>query len=157
MTSAHLLQQERAEHATGPTVDILGRQPSITTSDHILRSSLRPLRILMIASEGPPTLSGMARTIQRLQDGLRARHHQVDVVAYPGVPRASLGQIRISSLLLALPRIASRVRDYDVVHVHGAAPTISDVFLAAARSWRKDKPIVYTHHCDIDVSWGGPL
>jgi glycosyltransferase involved in cell wall biosynthesis len=152
-----VVRAERNEELPGTAKRLANGRVAREGLDNALYCAPRPLRILMIASEGPPTRSGMARTIQRLRDGLRAHGHHVDVVSYPDVGRASFGEVRLSSLLFHLPRIAQRVGGYDVIHVHGAAPTVSDVFLALARTWRTCPPTVYTHHCDIEVSWGGPL
>jgi rhamnosyl/mannosyltransferase len=105
----------------------------------------------MVASEGPPTRSGIARTIGHLYNGLLERGHQVELVAYPNVPRLVVGEVRLSGLLLQLPRLLARVNDYDIVNLHGAAPTLSDLFLLAARLRGLRSPLVYTHHCDIQV------
>ena len=114
-----------------------------------------PLRILMIASEAPPIRSGIARSIERLQDGLCSRGHIVDVIAHPEVPRFVFGEVRLSALTLALPRLHRLFGAYDVVHVHGAVPTVSDVVLLYARWQKRNRPpVVYTHHCDLAV---GPL
>jgi glycosyltransferase involved in cell wall biosynthesis len=108
----------------------------------------------MVASEGPPTRSGIARTIGRLEQGLTARGHTIDVVAFPDVPRVVIGEVRLSGLAFRLPSLLRRFGEYDIVHVHGIAPTVSDIFLAATKRV-PCPPLVYTHHCDIEV--GRPL
>lgn len=116
---------------------------------------LGPLRVLIVASEGPPTRSGIARTVEQLVLGLRSVGHHVDIVAYPQVPRLVAGEIRLSALLLHLPRLAALVGRYELINLHGIAPTCSDVFLLFARLRRERcPPLVYTHHCNIAV---GPL
>ncbi len=113
---------------------------------------MRSLRILMVSSEGPPTRSGIARTIGYLRDGLQDRGHRVDVISHPGVQRVALGEVRLSRLIFHLTGLARRIDDYDLVHLHGAAPTVSDAFLLFARIRGLRPPLVYTHHCDIDMS-----
>ena len=88
------------------------------------------MRTLIVASEAPPIVSGISRCVDRLTVGLRARGHHVDVISSVQIPRMSLGEWRISSLLVHLPRIARRLDRYDVVNLHGPAPTMSDVALA---------------------------
>ena len=39
-----------------------------------------PVRILIVASEAPPIVSGISRCVDRLTVGLRARGHHVDVI-----------------------------------------------------------------------------
>lgn len=109
------------------------------------------LRILMVASEAPPIHSGIARVVQVLRDGLQARGHTVDVVAYPQIPRVTFGEVRLSGLIFKFGALARRFDDYDIIHLHGAAPTFSEVFLLLARLLRARPPLVYTHHCDIDL------
>ena len=108
----------------------------------------------MVVSEGPPIRSGIARTITSLSDGLKARGHQVDIISYPRIPRATLGEVRLSGLIFFLLRQARQLDQYDVIHLHGAAPTISDLFFLFARLHRLRPVFVYTHHCDIQV---GPI
>ncbi|MDQ4099460.1 MAG: glycosyltransferase family 4 protein, partial [Chloroflexota bacterium] len=121
------------------------------------RVETRPLRILMVASEGPPTRSGIARTVKWLRDGLRKRGHDVDVISYPEVPRLILGEVRLSGLLLRLPSLSRCLSSYDIIHLHGATPTVSDLFLLLARIRRKLPPLVYTHHCDVEIRGLRPL
>lgn len=117
----------------------------------------RPLRVLLIASEGPPVRSGIARMIAVLRDHLTARGHTVDIVAYPALPRLTIGEVRFTGLLLRLHRLARRLDEYDVVHLHGAAPTLSDLFLSAARRGGRRPLLVYTHHFDVHGQWGSVL
>jgi len=111
------------------------------------------VRILIVASEAPPIVSGISRCVDRLTVGLRARGHHVDVISSVQIPRMSLGEWRISSLLVHLPRIARRLDRYDVVNLHGPAPTMSDVALAllALVPRRRRPPIVYTHHSALQI------
>jgi glycosyltransferase involved in cell wall biosynthesis len=81
--------------------------------------------------------------------------HHVDIVAHPEIRRLVAGEVRLSTLLLHLPRLATLIERYDVINLHGIAPTFSDIFLLFAYLRRRRRPpLVYTHHCDIAV---GPL
>jgi glycosyltransferase involved in cell wall biosynthesis len=112
---------------------------------------MRSLDILMVASEGPPTRSGIARTITHLRDGFATRGHRVEVVSFPRIPRAVFGEVRLSGLLFHQRGLGRQLDEYDVVHVHGSAPTVSDVFLLFSKLRGRRAPLVYTHHCDIEV------
>jgi len=116
-----------------------------------IRPVRRSLRILVVASEAPPTRSGIARTIESLGAGLTERGHQVDVLAHPAVSRFVLREVRLYNLLSHLPGLRRSLNDYDVVHLHGAVPTLSDAFLLSVRAGGKRPPLVYTHHCDIGI------
>lgn len=116
------------------------------------------MRILIVVSETPPITSGVARCSGQLITGLRALGHEVDVVSSLNVPRKSFGEFRFSAFVGHWPRIAGELASYDLVNVHGPAPTISDAFLALAQLLHplRRPPIVYTHHCAIDLAgWGG--
>lgn len=89
----------------------------------------------------------------RLQHGLRKRGHHVDVISYPEVPRLNLGEARLSGLLFRLPNLSRRLGDYDVIHLQGATPTFSDLFLLLAGIQRNRPPLVYTHQCDVEIGW----
>ncbi len=111
------------------------------------------MRILIIASEAPPTNSGVSRCVARLADGLRERGHLVDILSSVQVPRLALGEVRLSTFAGHWKKLSSAVRDYDLVNVHGPAPTISDVLLLGLSRLPRDQrpPVVYTHHCAIDL------
>ncbi|MFQ6076124.1 MAG: glycosyltransferase family 4 protein, partial [Candidatus Bathyarchaeia archaeon] len=89
------------------------------------------------SSEEPlPEQGGMARLVSILQDGLRGKGHHVDVF-YPTI---RLKELKFSRIPLA------DYRNYDLIHVHGPTPLLSDTALIKQR-----RPIVYTHHAE--VSW----
>ncbi len=121
------------------------------------KTPLRPLRILVVATEAPPVRGGIARIVGYLRDGLQKRGHQVDVLAYPRVKRVTFGEIRLSSLILKLPGLFFRLNEYDIVHIHGTTPTLSDVFLLFVRLRNPHLHIVYTHHVDLDLKAVGFL
>lgn len=110
----------------------------------------RGLNVLVLTSEAPPIVSGISRCVDRLTQGLRKRGHNVDVLSSVQIPRVAVGECRLSSLALCWPDIARRLRDYDVINLHGPVPTMSDVFLLLAGA-RRRVPIVYTHHSAIEI------
>lgn len=103
--------------------------------------------------------SGIAAVVDRLGAGLRRYGHDVDVVTSADVGRRHLGEWRLTGLVRHWPALRRRLPDYDVVHLHGPAPTFSDAFLAL---WRtvpaQQRPgLVYTHHSDIALDRLMPL
>jgi rhamnosyl/mannosyltransferase len=110
----------------------------------------RGLNVLVLTSEAPPIVSGISRCVDRLTHGLRERGHTVDVLSSVQIPRVAVGEWRFSSLALCWPAIARRLRDYDVINLHGPVPTMSDMFLLLAGA-RGRVPIVYTHHSAIEI------
>jgi rhamnosyl/mannosyltransferase len=120
----------------------------------------RSLRILEIATEAPPCRGGISRVLGYLAEGLTKHGHVVDVIAYPGLPRLRFGEIRLSSMCLKAWGLHRRLNDYDVVHIHGATPTLSDVALIVAATTHPRPLVVYTHHADLDlgtVKWPSQL
>lgn len=107
------------------------------------------LRVLVVTSEAPPIVSGISRTVDRLATGLRERGHTVDVLSSVQIPRLVLGEYRFSALAAWWPRVARRLRDYDVIQLHGPVPTMSDVFLTLGAG--RHAPIVYVHHCPLAI------
>jgi rhamnosyl/mannosyltransferase len=104
----------------------------------------------MIATEKPPVRGGVARTIDYLCDGLARHGHEVDVWAFPEIARLQMGQVRLSAMPFRIVGLHRNLTSYDVLHIHGVAPTISDFALAAARLQRKRPVVVYTHHAELD-------
>lgn len=111
----------------------------------------RSLRILEIATEAPPCRGGICRIVSYLTDDLRKHGHIVEVLAYPGVPRLRLGEVRLSAMTFRARRLHHSLTCYDIVHIHGATPTLSDVALLTAATTRGRPPVVYTHHADLDL------
>jgi len=109
------------------------------------------VRVLTVVTEAPPVRSGIATVVDRLGGGLRRLGHQVDTVTTADVGRREFGEVRLTGLPAHWPRMRRRLPDYDVVHLHGPAPTFSDAFLALWRTVPKsERPgLVYTHHSDI--------
>ena len=138
-------------------LEVLAEQPDEVGSYAPGQTAAGSLRILMVATEAPPVRGGIARTVGYLQDGFQERGHHVDVLAYPEVERLVFGQVRLSSLIFKLPQLLRRINEYDVIHIHGATPTISDVALLFARPRGRHPLVIYTHHMDMDFGPGGFL
>lgn len=113
----------------------------------------RPLDVLIVASEAPPIVSGISTCIERLASGLTQRGHRIRVLSSVQIPRLTVGEWRLSSFLAYWPRIARQLKHFDVVNVHGPAPTMSDAFLRLSYLLppHARPAIVYTHHSPIDI------
>ncbi len=129
----------------------------IIPGPHASGQATRSLRILMVATEAPPVRGGIARSVGYLRDGFQERGHHVDVLAYPEVRRLVFGEIRLSSLIFKLPQLLRRINEYDVIDIHGATPTISDVALLFARLRGRRPIVIYTHHMEMVFMSGGFL
>lgn len=117
------------------------------------------MRVLIVVSEAPPIVSGVSRCVDRLVRGLEAAGNDVDVLSSNEIRRWRFGEVRLSSFLARWPSISRRLNEYDIVNLHGPAPTMSDAFLALFRLRQTStQPIlVYTHHSDIDIDGARPL
>jgi glycosyltransferase involved in cell wall biosynthesis len=117
------------------------------------------MRVLIIASEVPPTASGVAHCVDRLASGLRSHGHEVDTLSSADAPYFSSGDVRLSALGGRLLRSARKIADrYDLVNVHGPTPTISDVSLMLLWAIRRrgGPRVLYTHHWTLEFD-SGPL
>ena len=133
----------------------------IRSTDHI-RASLAETagpRVLVVASEAPPIVSGVSRTVDRLTSGMRLAGMDVDVISSNDIPRWTFGEARISAFPAHWRGLAQKFDQYDVVNLHGPAPTISDVFLSMWRTIpaHRRPALVYTHHSGIAIQGFGAL
>ena len=87
------------------------------------------MKILFIASELPPTRSGVALACGKLIEGYRRHGYTVDVMKRADFPFRVVGEFRLSSVLYYWHKLMGKLSDYDIVHLHGHAPTFIDVFL----------------------------
>jgi len=110
------------------------------------------MRILILISEAPPVKSGIARVAEKLSRGLGERGFDVDILSVADIPRLEWGEIRLSSMPLKLKTLRQRLKNYDVIHLHGPVPTFSDIFLLfGLRDMGNEKPyLVYTHHAPVE-------
>jgi rhamnosyl/mannosyltransferase len=117
------------------------------------------MRVLIVVSEAPPIVSGVSRCVEWIARGLDAEGHSVDVLSSNEIRRWTLGEARISSFVRHWPAISRDLDSYDVINLHGPAPTMSDAFLALfkTRRSRRRPALVYTHHSSIDIDGLGPL
>jgi glycosyltransferase involved in cell wall biosynthesis len=93
------------------------------------------LRILEIATEVPPFRGGISRLVGALVEGLQKAHHEVVTLS----PRRRFGEFKLSSIPLR------RYGDFDVLHVWGPTPFLSDCVFLTNRGLK----LVYTHVADI--------
>lgn len=105
--------------------------------------------------------SGVARSVSQLVDGLTERGHDADVLSAADGPYLARGDFRFSGLAKRLPQVRRSFDQYDIINVHGPAPTISDAFLVGIGVVpRRPRPgLVYTHHFTVELShrWIQPL
>jgi rhamnosyl/mannosyltransferase len=117
------------------------------------------MRTLTVVTEAPPVRSGIAETVAQVTAGLRGLGHEVDLCTSADVGRISFGEFRLTGLLRHWPALARDLIGYDVVNLHGPAPSFSDAFLALWRMLPRDNrpALVYTHHSEIELSGFGAL
>lgn len=96
---------------------------------------MTPLKILEVAAEVPPYKGGISRLVGVLSEGLKKEGHQVTLVS----PRRRLKEFKISSIPF------HRYGNFDVVHVWGPTPFLSDLLLLT----NKGTNLVYTHVAEI--------
>jgi rhamnosyl/mannosyltransferase len=77
----------------------------------------------------------------------------VDILSLNEIPRLVIGEVRLSSMPFHLGSLRRRIKNYDLVHLHGPVPTFSDVFLLMAMRGLggESPPLVYTHHAPVDL------
>ncbi len=117
------------------------------------------MRTLTVVTEAPPVRSGIAQTVAEVTAGLRGLGHEVDLCTAADVGRVSFGEIRLTGLVRHWPGLMRDLGQYDVVNLHGPAPSFSDAFLALWRTLPRDRrpALVYTHHSEIELSGFKPL
>jgi glycosyltransferase involved in cell wall biosynthesis len=117
------------------------------------------MRTLTVVTEAPPVRSGIAETVAQVTAGLRGLGHEVDLCTAADVGRVSFGEFRLTGLVRHWPALMRDLGNYDVVNLHGPAPSFSDAFLALWRTIpkRRRPQLVYTHHCEIDLPSVGLL
>lgn len=113
------------------------------------------MRVLTVASEVPPVRSGVAQAAGRVASGLVERGHEVEIRSYADARTLSTDQVRLSTLGVTLRR--DDVAAFDLLHLHGPAPTVSDVVLFRHGAHAARTPLVYTHHFTVagETPWLG--
>lgn len=104
------------------------------------------MRILIVASESPPIVSGVARAVGEIADGLRRRGHTVRIISSADGRALRWDRLRLSSVGWRLRSVLSERESFDVVNIHGPAPSISDIALIRTLFVSSHPPVVYTHH-----------
>ena len=117
------------------------------------------MKILIITSEMPPVKSGFARLVTRHKVGLERLGHEVDVISRQDMWLREYNEVRLTPLSFRQTLSPQRLQQYDIVHVHGPAPTISDYVLFGFRliPMRNRPKLIYSHHCNIDLPQFGIL
>lgn len=113
------------------------------------------LSILLLASQLPPVTSGVARSVDRLRQGLEERGHRVDAVSALADRGLTFGEYRVHFIARRFARLARFVDGYDVVGLHGPSPFCSELFLARSALARRRPAVVYTHHFQVMVEAAG--
>ena len=107
---------------------------------------MAPLRILLIASEAPPRVSGVAKSIGEIADGLRERGHEVVVFSSADAPGLRWDRIRFSAAMTRVGAVLDNDGPFDIINIHGPSPSISDLALLRFTKWNRGAKVVYTHH-----------
>jgi glycosyltransferase involved in cell wall biosynthesis len=127
------------------------------------------LKILEISSAFPPSRGGVEMTVSELSNRLAEMGHEVTVITSTRGGEAKysdgfVGKVRVIRLperlhifeAPILPQIAYRALffDFDILHVHGMSPTITDLGIMVGKIRRK--PVVLTYHNDAEstLEWG---
>ena len=127
-----------------------------------------PMKILEISSCFPPSKGGVERCVYELTARFAKNGHKVTVATSSrGMESKTvserIGNIRVirfaerfhlfeAPLIPAISTVALTA-DYDVLHVHGMTPSITDLSILFAKFRRK--PVVLTYHNDAESEqWG---
>jgi rhamnosyl/mannosyltransferase len=94
------------------------------------------MNILMISPDAPPHKGGISRLVNLLKQGLEWSGHNVSLIC----PRFRVRELKFS----AIPFHEYSDR-YDLIHLHGPTPFLSDLTLITNAKSR----IVYTHHAEV--------
>ena len=127
------------------------------------------MKILEISSAFPPSRGGVEMTVSEISNRLAELGHEVTVITSTRGGEAKysdefVGKVRVIRLperlhvfeAPILPQIAYRALffDFDILHVHGMSPTITDLGIFVGKLRRK--PVVLTYHNDAEstLEWG---
>jgi len=124
-----------------------------------------PLKVLVIVSCFPPSKGGVEKTSYDLAMDLATNGHDVTVVTSSRgrSPRRYLEKMGPLTVIRypetrflfdspIVPKIAAAAltEEYDVLHVHGMTPSITDLAILFAKF--RGKPVVLTYHNDAQES-----
>ena len=120
----------------------------------------------MIVSCFPPSRGGVERTSYELALGLAEKGHSVTVVTSSRGRKAGnyveqMGPLKVIRFAETrflfdapiVPKIAAAAltEDYDVLHVHGMTPSITDLAILFAKF--RGKPVILTYHNDAQETF----
>lgn len=128
------------------------------------------MKILEVTSCFPPSKGGVEKCVYELSTRFAKLGHDVTVATstrgkkpqphseeIDGVKVLRFRERRHIFEAPIIPRISLKAltEDYDVIHVHGMSPTITDLSILFARM--RGKPIVLTYHNDAESQAWGPI
>jgi len=96
------------------------------------------MNILIISPDAPPHKGGISRLVSLLKQGLERSGHHVSIFC----PELKVRELKFSTI-----PFHGYSDQYDLIHLHGPTPLLSDLTLITNSKSR----IVYTHHAE--VSW----
>lgn len=117
-----------------------------------------------------PSKGGVERAVWELSTRFAAAGHKVTVVTSSRGKKPRVHMENTESIHIVryperfhffeaplIPEIAVRALSlhYDILHIHGMSPTITDLGIAFAKLRRK--PVVLTYHNDIESDYGGRI
>jgi len=106
------------------------------------------MKILELISEKPPMSTGMARTIDNIQERLTKKyHHKLTILTTNDAPKFKFNKLNVSFIFFKLLLMK---KDFDIVHIHGNTPFFSDASLFIF--WLFRKKMLYTYHCDAMIT-----
>jgi len=127
------------------------------------------MKVCMVTACYPPSKGGVERSVEELAKQLRDRGHHVYVVTSSrgldptrfyqevrdGVEVTRYPETRFFFDCPINPKIALHLLNisYDILHVHGVTPTISDFALILGKL--KRKPVILTYHYSPVPDYGG--
>ncbi len=154
--------------AAHPAGQLEGAAGPDETDSHGRQDAGRRLKIVEVCSAYPPSRGGVERFVQEISRGLARRGHDVTVVTSSrGMESKSSDRVGADGIRVIrfperlhlfeaplIPTIAFKIigLDYDVLHVHGMSPTITDLSVLVGRL--KRKPVVVTYHNDAETTLG---
>ena len=125
-------------------------------------------KVLELSSCFPPSRGGVENFVHRLTADLAKRSHQITVVTSsrgrsPGHYRERVGNVTViryaekyhvfEAPIIPKIALAALTMDYDVLHVNGMNPGLTDLAVFFAKLRRK--PVVVTYHNDAETHiWG---
>ena len=128
----------------------------------------RPVKVLMFTGYYLPYVSGQVIYIQRLAEGLARRGHQVTILCAHHQKDTPLEE-RLNGVRVVRSRVLFRFRkgavmplfwadlrrllpEHDVFHRH--LPGLMDAYVSTRLATALNKPVLFTHHCDIYLPFG---